>query len=79
MMTEDLKTIKIISSYQPLLHILYRQKDFQLPSFRVMHELSFSLTLIFLFISSNTCHLVILFIIIFTFPFLITKYQLGHC
>ena len=56
--------------------------DFPLPKWCL--NFYFSLTLIVLFISSDTFHfklfcLVILFTIVFTFPFLVRKYQLGHC
>ena len=42
-------------------------------------DVFFNFTLILLFISSDTFHLVILFVILLMFPFLITKYQLGYC
>ena len=59
-------------------------KIFHFPYPKWCLNVHFSLTLIALFISSDTFHfklfcLVILFSLGFTFPFLVTKYQLGHC
>ena len=38
---QDLMTIKTISSYQPHLLIFKREKDFRLPSFKVIYEFLF--------------------------------------
>ena len=62
------------------LYLRYR-KIFEIPLSKRYMNFYFILTITVLFISSVTklfC-LVILFTIAFTFPFLVTKYQLRHC
>ena len=76
-------TMKTISFYQPQLRFLKERKIFDFPLPKWCLIFCFSLTLIVLFIFSDTFHLklfclVILLILVFTFPFLVTEYQLGH-
>ena len=81
--TQDLMAIKTISCYQPQLLNFRDRKIFDFPVLNWCMNFYFSLTLIVLFISSDTFHLVILFSYFiyytFTFPFLVAKYQLEHC
>ena len=80
MVTRELMTIKTISSYHSLNYIYFRdRKIFDFPLSKWCINFYFSWILVLLFISSDTFHLVILFAILCTFPFLIPKCQLRHC
>ena len=82
--TQDLMTIKNNFILSASITYILETKIFDFPYPKWCLNVYFSLTLIVLFISSDTFHfklfcLVILFFLGFTFPFLVTKYHLGHC
>ena len=82
--TQDLMTIKNNFILSASITYILETKIFDFPYPKWCLNVYFSLTLIVLFISSDTFHfklfcLVILLSLGFTFPFLVTKYHLGHC